>query len=1568
MADMYLGTQRFAARPSGDLPTDPSLPKNLGPWRAATELYNPVANFLEYMDRSPFEPDPNFDIAKIGPTSPLWESNTHHFMYAQSEAEFRSIEARLKRQKELESVIGGSGWEGILAGVAMGSLSPTLLIPGVGGARGLRSVVQAAKLSALAATIDEIPIILNHMDYTQDDALIGIGGATVLGAILGSAAGFLSRGDFDRIARDLDPEVEPAAQNIIGRTYDRAVKRWGPGDRSPKDLDFAGPGSPRMQAAAENLRHVDTPVIAEPRPAGFVNGKFSALAAKTSDDIIEYLSEVAGGLSTPFGWRPTLGQILPHIDEIKFRELIQNMEKAVPPGQLEDHLTETLRRLTPEPEAVDDIRGLARSIVGTEIETPTPVRGDGGSAGAARTGGQEMPYLESFDPRTGEVTREPLVEVDANGNPVKAIEADEIKNPGMAGRMLARLNPVIRAVEQWGMPVKSRELSRYMRALSDGGVSYKGNEHGITAAHGGSVEARQRYYHGLLAKALRAVHDEYTKHLLGVSEVGARERIAAARRIELGGAPQGKLSFLEFKQRVMDANNKGDRDPTIPEVTRAAQAVRKELYEPVKVAADRAAKEQGLASLWPELKLGQGGIESFSTHMYSHSTIAADRGGFIRDVGNYLQSSMADRYQQIISNFNMWAAKKGDYQALLKLDVDEARAAIDDIDAQLEELEGLSDPNLEEAQKLRDQAHELFEEEFEKQLNKQYGQTQRDTVLTGDGPTEAIAGREAAISGEQAIEDARSLAMRLTAEARKELLDTAQGFLDDVDDDIKALLEEARELRQKRRVLNRSYGRLSEKQARVLGRMERNDRLNINKLQTLIAEAEKVGSVTDERVMAEYNKFVKELDRTLELIEKGRLRQEKLDKAFSETDSSTASLLQDQLQRKRALRAEKAFERAAQLEELGPEGVRAKLREKVNALAAEVDRVNGNRSIRNKKLSQRYEKLNPDNALADIDKIEEDVALRRERLLDRIADAGGEAPNLDTGSVDFKGAAREYAEKLSYKITGDTARLQVVDYLGELRGPMRRRMLNLPYDVKAKWLEGDLEKGLSRYVRQMSADIELFRATGSRNGNRARVKIVDEMHAIEEHLRTRAIDEKGNTISAGERQKQVHQHQKTSARLMDLFDAQIERLQGIRGLPVDSTSIPYRFGRAVLNWNVLTYMGSAAVTSIPDAARVVMMHGFSSAYGDSWAPFVRGLVNESQRNFNRESIQLLKDMGIGVDTMLHTRSKGTYDFGDPVPTHTATERGLEWLTNKMPNVALFGPWTDLQQQITGLATMARIVRAANNVGSGKNVANDINYLAQAGISPEYARRIKAMLDSPGGATKYENSILPNTESWTDYEAFRVFNAAMARETERALNVPGLERPLITDANIFARILFQFSSFTFAASSKTVISGLQTRGSDMFHTITGAAFSLALGALSYYIWAITTGGKAKQEMQKAGWQEWLDQAIYRSGISGAFEIPRKIAGEIPGLRPYATFSGKELPGRRADNLMGAVAGPSFGKAQDLSQLILGLDDPTQATMRQAVKLGPYQNVFYMKQGFRAVADGAADVLGLPEKRK
>lgn len=147
---------------------------------------------------------------------------------------------------------------------------------------------------------------------------------------------------------------------------------------------------------------------------------------------------------------------------------------------------------------------------------------------------------------------------------------------------------------------------------------------------------------------------------------------------------------------------------------------------------------------------------------------------------------------------------------------------------------------------------------------------------------------------------------------------------------------------------------------------------------------------------------------------------------------------------------------------------------------------------------------------------------------------------------------------------------------------------------------------------------------------------------------------------------------------------------------------------------------------------------------------------------------------------------------------------------------------------------------------------------------------------------------------------------------------------------------------------------------------GLVFSLALGALSYYTWAVSRGeGSAVLEED---WEKWADEAVARSGLLGILQEPWDFAQKIPGLSEKVTFSGTPLERRRASGLLGQAFGPSVDLAERSANLLLGMSDPTQSTVHTARTLSPYQNVFYLRRLIDEIEDVVNNTLSIPERRE
>lgn len=182
--------------------------------KSAFALENDVVAAIDFMSRPQFEFDPDFDpMGLIGGTK--YESlYLDRFVGVGSEAEARQVMSRIDREEKHREVLARGGFRGFLAGVAAGTLSPTVLIPVGGwlgatvrGGRAARGAVRAAEAAAITSgsvALQEGVLQAAQETRTTTESLFAIGGAAILGGVLGGAAGFLTRTEFDTLAKSLD--------------------------------------------------------------------------------------------------------------------------------------------------------------------------------------------------------------------------------------------------------------------------------------------------------------------------------------------------------------------------------------------------------------------------------------------------------------------------------------------------------------------------------------------------------------------------------------------------------------------------------------------------------------------------------------------------------------------------------------------------------------------------------------------------------------------------------------------------------------------------------------------------------------------------------------------------------------------------------------------------------------------------------------------------------------------------------------------------------------------------------------------------------------------------------------------------------------------------------------------------------------------------------------------------------------------------------------------------------------------------------------------------------------------
>lgn len=263
---------RGVAPQAGPLPEEPAAPSLFptvgafgrvvpGVIGAAFELNSDVAAALDLFSRPTFPEDPSFDPMPLIADTKYEEFYLDRFVGVRSEPEARSVMARIDREEKLRETVARGGIPGTIAAIAAGILSPTSLIP-VGGylsaaSRAGRAGVRAGEGAALvggAVALQEGVLQSAQETRTGVESLFAIGGAAVLGGVLGGGIGLMTKPEAAALAKRLVDIPGSAAEQAAA--WNKAV------DLSSAAADAArGTGELKSALGVEKLLSFQDPLL-----------------------------------------------------------------------------------------------------------------------------------------------------------------------------------------------------------------------------------------------------------------------------------------------------------------------------------------------------------------------------------------------------------------------------------------------------------------------------------------------------------------------------------------------------------------------------------------------------------------------------------------------------------------------------------------------------------------------------------------------------------------------------------------------------------------------------------------------------------------------------------------------------------------------------------------------------------------------------------------------------------------------------------------------------------------------------------------------------------------------------------------------------------------------------------------------------------------------------------------------------------------------------------------------------------------------------------------------------------
>lgn len=561
----------------------------------------------------------------------------------------------------------------------------------------------------------------------------------------------------------------------------------------------------------------------------------------------------------------------------------------------------------------------------------------------------------------------------------------------------------------------------------------------------------------------------------------------------------------------------------------------------------------------------------------------------------------------------------------------------------------------------------------------------------------------------------------------------------------------------------------------------------------------------------------------------------------------------------------------------------------------------------------------------------------------------------------LEAAADDIINKIIGAPSGIVSRELIPDGLTKHAGFTKARTLNIPDERIKDFLESDVNYVMENYIRQVAPEIELTKQFG-------RVDMADQIKAITDdysrmisefrHPKRESIEkklasakfDKDKAKFAKQLDKISKEESKSRAKLEKRRDADLrdiramrDRLLGTYGAPKDPASFFVRAGRVARHVNFLRLLGGMTLSSLPDMARPIMQHGLRS----SLKPLGKMLTNISAMRIAKAD---LREMGIGLEYVLSSRSKAFADLSDPYSRRSFLERGLTWSSQKFGNLTLMNQYTDVMKMWTGLITQSKVLNAAKAVAGGKKLSKkEITKLAHIGIDESMLHRIAEQYSRHG--EDLDGLLTGHSHLWDDRVVREAFQSAILKDVRTTVITPGIgDTPLMMSSEL-GKIVMQFKTFFFATHNRALVSGIQSGDASFYY---GALLQVGLGALVYVLKSMLAGRDINTEPANL-----VKEGLDWSGMMGWLGEPNNVLENLSGgtYGMSALFGAPPASRYQSRNGIGALLGPTFDLGGDIKNITAGVlnGEFGDREVRSSRKLLPFQNLLYLAPLLNQVED-------------
>lgn len=392
----------------------------------------------------------------------------------------------------------------------------------------------------------------------------------------------------------------------------------------------------------------------------------------------------------------------------------------------------------------------------------------------------------------------------------------------------------------------------------------------------------------------------------------------------------------------------------------------------------------------------------------------------------------------------------------------------------------------------------------------------------------------------------------------------------------------------------------------------------------------------------------------------------------------------------------------------------------------------------------------------------------------------------------------------------------------------------------------------------------------------------------------------------------------------DLEDLEATRqlLLGEQRYQTDPNTFWNKSLRNLRSVNYMSMLGGVTLSSLTDISRHGMANGLRG-----YKPFFKA------KNWNRFKDTLATkeatQLGIVSELVLNKRASELADLSEGVYETGAVERMMNKTTNGFSKYTGMSYWNDLNKQISTGVTQDIILEAAEVVGKGGKLEENLKVrLAENGLDEDLLKRINDQAKKHGETV--DGLRLGGATKWEDPELVDVYSGVLRKQADMAVISPSVgDKPLWASSSEFAKSVFQFQSFMFAATNRQVLAGASHNGKRMLPWM---GVQLALGLMVTDL-KDTVKGKEPRDWDKEFTSNTLE-IVDRSGIIPLFSYASK-AGQAFGITSRNRYE--------EQNAVGSLLGPSLGTVERSRKIVAdAFAGKGYEAWSNTSKLLPYQN--------------------------